>query len=360
MRNLLFILFISICFTGYAQQPESVSTADSLLQQAVSEGFCVGIAAGFSINNNVVWKGSAGYRNSEEQLAFTPETKNRIASIAKPITAIAILQLVEKGMLSLDTAIQTYLPDFPVHSDSPVTIRQLLNHSSGIPAYKNSKEAENQTHYTDLEDAMQIFENRNLVSIPGEAFHYTTYGYVVLGRIIEVISEMPYALYIQKHILNPLDMAHTGIEIFGNQYDQKSVLYDRNDKGKIKEGGPHDLSDRVPGGGFYSTVEDLLKFGDAVLNHTLISTATTQSMFLDQGIKKEGNAYGLGWYLYGTNPSYGPVYGHNGSQIGASTFLMLLPEQKTTVVVLSNTSGSMQQVTNITISLFDIAAGSGQ
>lgn len=328
------------------------------MEQAVAKEYCVGIASGFIVDGEVRWKGGAGYRDNEKNLAFTPDTKNRIASISKPITAIAILQLFERGKLNLDTAIQTYLPDFPEHSDAPMTIRQLLNHASGIPAYKNRKEEENQTHYDDLEAALNIFKDRKLVSTPGEAFHYTTYGYVVLGRIIEVVSGMPYDAYLQANIFDPLQMTNTGVEVFGNQYDLKSVLYDRSDQGKITEGGPHDLSDRVPGGGLYSTVEDLLKFGDAVLNHTLISETTTQLMFSDTGMKKEGNPYGLGWYLYGINPTYGPVFGHNGSQIGASTFLMLLPDQKTAIVVLSNTSGCMQQVTNMTINLFDIAANS--
>lgn len=360
MRNLLLLLFVQGCLTGFSQQYESIALADDVLQQTCTEGYCVGIAAGFSVDGEVRWIGSAGYRDRDEQISFTPDTKNRIASISKPITAVAIMQLHEKKMLSLDTAIQTYLPNFPMHGDVPITVRQLLNHASGIAAYKNKKEAENQTHYDNLAAAIDIFKDRDLLSQPGEAFHYTTYGYVVLGRIIEVVSGMDYDAYVQTHIFNPLGMTNTGVEIFGNQYDQKSSLYDRSDNGKIKSGDPHDLSDRVPGGGFYSTIEDLLKFGNAVLNHTLIGEASTQAMFSDSGMKQEGNAYGLGWYLYGVNPSYGPVYGHNGSQIGASTFLMLLPDQKTAIAVLSNTSGCMQQVSNITINLFDIAANSGQ
>ena len=79
-------------------------------------------------------------------------------------------------------------------------------------------------------------------------------------------------------------------------------------------------------------------------------------MQLDPGLKQGGNGYGLGWYLYGENSKYGPVIGHNGSQTGASTFLMLLPQQGTTVVVLSNTSGAMQEISNITVALFDPAA----
>jgi CubicO group peptidase (beta-lactamase class C family) len=78
-------------------------------------------------------------------------------------------------------------------------------------------------------------------------------------------------------------------------------------------------------------------------------------MISNPNLKAEGNGYGMGWYLYGENPNYGNVIGHNGSQTGASTFLMLLPEVKTTIIVLSNTSGAMQAISTITVKLFDIA-----
>ncbi|MBK8503455.1 MAG: beta-lactamase family protein [Saprospiraceae bacterium] len=118
------------------------------------------------------------------------------------------------------------------------------------------------------------------------------------------------------------------------------------------------LSDRIPGGGVYSSVSDVLKFGNAILANTLIKAETLQIMVELPDLQYDGNAYGFGWYLYGENPKYGNVFGHNGTQTGASTFLMLLPAEKTVIVVLSNTSGAMQEVTNIAISLFDIAAES--
>ncbi|MCB9163104.1 MAG: serine hydrolase [Flavobacteriales bacterium] len=100
----------------------------------------------------------------------------------------------------------------------------------------------------------------------------------------------------------------------------------------------------------------MLRFGDALLRGTLLEAKSLAAMWNDPGLKKDGNGYGLGWYLYGQNPKYGPVYGHNGAQTGASTFLMLLPEQKTSIIVLSNTSGAMQAVSSIAVGLFDHAA----
>src|SRR5690606_15400722 len=112
-------------------------------------------------------------------------------------------------------------------------------------------------------------------------------------------------------------------------------LYHTNGKGRIQSVEHTDLSDRIPGGGVYSTAADMLRFGDALLRGTLLEPKSLAAMWNDPGLKKDGNGYGLGWYLYGQNPKYGPVYGHNGAQTGASTFLMLLPEQKTSIIVLS-------------------------
>lgn len=337
-------------------QTEFKIKAQQLLTEAVDQGKCAGIAAGFSIQDEISWMGSAGEQALKSGNEFKPQTLTRIASITKTMTAVAVLQLYEQGKIDLDAVIQTYIPNFPPPSEGDITVRHLLQHSSGIDGYQSDRERENKVHYASLEEAMQLFQDRDLAHRPGQAFHYTSYGYVVLGVIIERISEMSYQNYLQKYIWEPAAMTNTGIEMAGREYENKSALHHLKSGRKLKSAKPTDLSDRVPGGGVYSTVEDLLKFGQALLAGKLLQSRTLELMWQDPGLKQEGNAYGMGWYLYGENPHYGPVYGHNGAQTGASTFLMLLPEQQTTIAVLSNTSGAMQTVTDITIKLFDLAA----
>jgi CubicO group peptidase (beta-lactamase class C family) len=153
-------------------------------------------------------------------------------------------------------------------------------------------------------------------------------------------------------------MTNTGIEYFNKVIPNKSMIYHKNANGKISLAEQTNLSDRVPGGGLYSTISDIVRFGDSILNFSLIKESTFQMMVENPNLKTEGNGYGMGWYLYGKNPIYGEVYGHNGTQTGASTFLMLLPERKTTIVVLANTSGAMQTASDISIKLFDVATES--
>lgn len=341
--------------SAYAQvQPYEIK-ANDLIMGAVNDNQTVGIVAGFSVNRNILWQNGAGFSDLKNKVAMDTSTTTRIASIAKPMTAVAIMQLYEQGKLALDEPIQTYLPSFPRKKEGDISIRQLLQHSAGVDDYKNNKEQENKTNYPSLTDAVSLFKDRNLVATPGQAFNYTTYGYVVLGLIIEKVSGMSYESYMQVNIWDKAQMTNTGVEYFGQGVQNKSLIYHKNSRGRTSETDPTNLSDRIPGGGFYSTVSDMLRFGDAVLSNRLIKASTFEMMIENSNLKKEGNGYGMGWYLYGENPNYGDVYGHNGAQTGASTFLMLLPDLQTTIVVLANTSGAMQSVSNITIQLFDIA-----
>jgi CubicO group peptidase (beta-lactamase class C family) len=136
-------------------------------------------------------------------------------------------------------------------------------------------------------------------------------------------------------------MTETSIEQPNDTHPAKAAMYHQHKPGKIKAIKVTDLSDRIPGGGVQSTVMDLLKFGDAVLKGILLKPETLALMVEDSGLKKEGNGYGMGWYLYGTTDKYGTVFGHSGGQLGCSSFMLLLPKYGMTVVSLSNTSGEV-------------------
>ena len=355
------LLFLSFPAFAQADTAWHIPSADSLVDARYHSGAFMGIAAGASVHGVIRWTHSDGYANVEKKIPFTPTSPTPIASIAKPMTAIAIMQLVEQGRVDLDAPIQAYIPEFPKKAQGTITVRQLLQHSAGIGEYASNKERENQHHYPSLNEAMAIFQDRDPIDTPGAAFHYTTYGYVILGVVVERVSGMSYAAYMRTHIREKAGMTNTGVEEPGMAGGDHASLYHINSKGRISIEQPTDLSDRVPGGGLYSCLTDLLRFGDAVVNGTLISTASLMEMLKDPGLKKQGNGYGLGWYLYGEDPKYGSLFGHNGSQTGASTYLMLLPDRGISIVVLSNTSGAMQAVSDITTGLIEaVQQGAGQ
>jgi len=361
MKNLInkSIILISIitCFSinATAQQHFNSAKADSLMKSLVQNDHIIGGVAAMSVDGTKVWQGTAGMMDKENDEAFNLNTLTRTASIAKPITAVAAMQLVEQGKLDLDIPIQTYVSDYPRSPKGEITTRHLLNHTSGIAAYASNKEAQTTNEYPTLKDASAIFEKRELLFEPGSAYQYSTYGYVVLGRVIEAISEQTYTEYIQEHIFDKAGMHHSGIEVYGKKYSNKSSLYHKTRKGKIvKANRPNNLSNRIPGGGFYTTAKDMIAFVNAILNGTLLSKESLENMWSDGMVrpKDAGNPYAKGWFLYGNNPTYGQVIGHSGEQTGCSSQLMILPDINAVVIVLANTSGSWGEVINTSIRIY--------
>ncbi|MEO0875740.1 MAG: serine hydrolase domain-containing protein [Bacteroidota bacterium] len=337
--------------------PMIAEQANELLTTAIQEGKFVGVTAGFAVGENIIWAGSAGTCNEDRDTPCEQETINRTASITKTMTAVAALQLVEKGQLDLDATIDTYLPNYPKTAASKITTRMLLQHTSGIGGYANGKEAETQEEYPTLQAACALFQDRELLFEPGTRYQYTTYGYVVLGAIIEVVAEQNFTQYLQENIWDVVDMPNTGVERFGADYANKSALFTRTRKGKLKVAEANNLSNRIPGGGVFSTVPDILKFGQALLNGKLLSEESLLLMYTAPDVERgSNNPYGMGLWHYGDNPTFGPVIGHTGGQTGASGHLFLMPETKVVVIVMANTSRALQDASQLAVNLFPLAA----
>ena len=365
MKFLKFIFkaILSFLSVSVVNAQGAKSDGEDLLQKHIAHRLSAGITAGYASSDSILWLGYEGYADKKAKKRVDSLTRFRTASIAKPITAVAALQLYEQGKLDLDSPISSYIPDFPIKGGDSITVRHLLQNSSGIGAYEGN-EWGSTTEYPTLRDAMRVFESRDLLFKPGTEYFYTSYGYVVLGWVIEQVSGQSYEDYITEHIFTPAGMLHTGVEKFAEPFPELSELYDqknsdphkaRKRKNKLKRIERGNLSNRTPGGGFYSTAQDILKFGQAILNKQLLSEETMNMMWTDSGIKKEGNPYGLGWFLYGENPQYGQVYGHSGGQSGASSQLMILPRENVVIVVLSNTSNVWEHVFGLSVNFFGVA-----
>lgn len=340
LRSLLTILLFT-CFALVSAQPAAeVIPPQELLNTLMDEGQVAGLSAGVMTDGKIVWAGGAGFADQEAKTDFTSTTMGRMASITKPMTAIAIMQLVEAGSLKLDAPVGNYIAAFKEGDKAAITVRHLLHQSSGIRAYKNNKERNNYVHYPTLTAAAGIVMDDKLEFAPGSDFGYTSYGYGILGMLIEAASGMSYEAYLQENIWEPAGMKSTTI----SQPVNEASIYHRLKPGKIKTAPQTDISDRIPGGGVLSTSEDLLLFGNAVLDGTILSAESLALMTVDSGLKKEGNGYGMGWYLYGDSDTFGSIIGHTGAQLGCSSFLMILPKTNSVIVTHSTTSGANNQI----------------
>ncbi len=360
MKNyaILFLSFL-IYTTGISQNKDT--NISTLLEEVISDKTVMGVVAGYAVDGTIIDQSAAGYYNKKLEKKFELDTQVRMGSIAKPMTAIAVMQLVEQGRLDLDTPIQTYIPDYPTHPKTQITTRHLITHTSGIGGYKDGRESNTTVNYPTLYEALDLFKDRELLFEPGTQYSYTTYGYTVLGVIIERVSGQTFEAYMQTNIWDKANMSHTGVEKFGVKSDNKSELYSRNNgKGKAKIAKENNLSNRIPAGGFYTTLGDMLNFGNAIINNTLVKESTLTLMRQHHSLEKVNNSYGFGWFLYGPKSKEGAIMGHSGGQTGCTSFLFIVPSKKAVSVILANTSRAQSSVNPIANKLLNLSLEAAQ
>lgn len=351
--KILVITFL-VTFLGISQDKNK--EINVLLEKVIINKTVAGVVAGYSVEGKTIGQSTAGFANIKAKKKIELNTKIRIGSIAKSMTALATMQLVEQGLIDLDAAIQTYILDYPKHPKTQITIRHLLSHTSGIDGYKDGRESNTTEKYTTLYDALTLFKDRDLLFEPGTQYSYTTYGYTLIGAVIEKITGKTFEDYMQQNIWDKAEMTNTGVEKFGVKMNNKSELYSRNNgKGKAKIAKENNLSNRIPGGGFYSTVGDILKFGNAVLNNVFVDKSTLNLMRKHHSLEKENNAYGFGWFLYAKKPNEGFIIGHPGGQTGNTSFLFIVPSKKAVSVVLANTSRAQSSINPIANALLNLS-----
>ena len=258
----------------------------------------------------------------------TPQTKFNIASLTKQFTGMAVLQLAEAGKLNLDDPVSKYYGDAPA-AWQQITIYRLLSHTSGLPELKDLKEFTKgiAQPYTPAE-LIATFRDKPLDFPPGTKWAYSNRGYYLLGYIIEQVSGQKYADYIEQHIFAPLGMRDSG-------YDSNATVIRRRASGYATDGQKLRYADYVDwslpyaAGGLYSTVEDLLRWDQALYTEKLLSRK-----WLDRLFTPDPSGYNYGWFMDSKGGRF-KIY-HEGSNPGFAAFIVRYPADRTLVVVLSN------------------------
>lgn len=281
-------------------------------------------------NGKVLLSKGYGLANREHEIPNTPETKYRIASITKEFTATAIMMLQEKGKLDVHDSICKYVPEC-LPSWQPITLHHLLNHTSGIPEFYQSFKDIDSIRRTPTTIA-KTFERARAVApafTPGEKVGYSSQGYMLLGYVIERTSGETYENFLKKNIFEPLKMADTGLESQKAILKRRAYGYTRDkDKGLINA--PfYDLSYISAGGGLYSTVEDLYLWEQALQTEKLLKQSSLAAMFTP-GLED----YGYAWEI--SRRHNRQIIRADGRSFGFSTSLARYPNEKVTIIVLSN------------------------
>ena len=341
----LLALFLGCAMAASAQQKSLSAEKRVQIEKAVSSFMSAntvpGIGVAVVLEGEPAWSAGFGMADLEDFAPATSSTLFRMASISKPITAIAILQLWERGKLDLDAPVQKYCPVFP-QKESPITARALLGHLGGIRHYNSDGKGDipedSARHFASMEESLQIFALDPLVAKPGTKFNYSTYGYTLLGCVLEGAASQKYVDYVRENVFTPAGMLHTQADDFFAVVPHRTRWYHKDKSGVVRNAGVLDSSYKIPGGGLISSADDMARFETAILADKLLQRATRDLMWTSlKTADGKQTAYGLGW---GLSEKIGlHVVGHTGGQQGTDTAFIIAPEQRAGVVVLANIDG---------------------
>jgi CubicO group peptidase (beta-lactamase class C family) len=335
---LIFVLVIAFTAALAAQSlpPHVVRQIDAVVEHARTAEQLPAVSIAIAVNGNVVFKKAYGWADLENSIPATTESLFRTASVAKPMTAVGALELVEKGKLDLDAPIQKYCPAFPV-KPWPITTRELLGHLAGIRAYKD-REIFSTVHYVNTIDGMSFFKDDPLLFEPGTKYGYSTYGYTVVGCVMEGASGERFPEYMDAHVFKPAGMDHIAVD------DVYSIVPHRVrgytfQNGKVINMPLNDTSYKIPGGGYVATAEDLAKLGAAVMSGKLLKPETVTAMWTPQHTKDGVETrYGMGWGKAELDGE--TIYAHSGDQPGTRTSLFVIPARRMAFAVMINMEGA--------------------
>jgi serine beta-lactamase-like protein LACTB len=313
---------------GFAREIAQIRPLVPRMQRAFG---APGVAVAVAARGRLVWSETCGFADRERRLRVGRTTQFRIGSVSKTLTAVAAGRLYERGRLVLDAPIQRYVPDFPRKS-RPITARQLGGHLAGIRHYEGA-EAVNTVHYDSLRSSLAVFEADSLVAEPGERFHYSSFGFNLLGAAVEGAAGKPFAAAVEEAVLAPLRMTRTRLD--DGRTGGRASFYEVTSTRRAVPAPPIDLSDRFPSGGLLSTAEDLARLGVGVTDRAFLGAETQAVLFTSQ--KTAGGVptrYGFGFEV-GETP-FGRVVGHTGNVVGGTSFLLIHPRTRVVVAMTTN------------------------
>jgi CubicO group peptidase (beta-lactamase class C family) len=325
----LVLSVVLLSASARVQADELETQIDTYLTALVSQGFSGAVLV--AKDGTIILEKGYGLANDEEERPFTADTVFVIGSISKQFTAAAILLLAQQGQLQTDDPIGRYLADVP-DDKQPITIHQLLSHSSGLPNHHTKSDFEPLNQQQSL---ARVFA-QELLFEPGTAFAYSDSGYVVLAAIIEAVSGQAFPDYLHENLFKPAGMKQTGF------FDEPrwsglpvahGYLNGRDQGSPATWPGPY--WGLLGAGGIMSTVGDLYRWELALQNHAVLSPFSTEKLFTPHTPIDENNAYGYGWQISQT--SYGgTLIWHSGAGTSHNAEFRVYVDEDLVLIIGSN------------------------
>ena len=339
------LLLASMAPSSYAAAPLPTEGLDAYVERYAQEQGFSGVIL-ITDNGRTAYNGAFGQAERAFGAPVQTDTRFAVASITKLFTSTLTLQLVDEGRLALDTPIGRYLDAFPAEVAQRITIRQLLNHTSGLgqldrvtsyqDAFQNGVPAYQRP--MSLDDALQLCCAGTLEREPGTAFSYNNADYLVLQKILERVSGKSFAQLLHEQILRPLSLENTGVLNYATVIPRlASTYFIRPDTGVLQREMPVYWENWGAAGAMYSSANDLAAYADALFAGRLLSRAARTEL-LRSGLDE----YGLGLWSYSFR-RHGRMYRvakRPGSIMGANAVLYRLRDQNLNIILLANTNGA--------------------
>lgn len=346
MKRLITYIMLLLAPFGFSQTADTsdqqkIRKAKRLAKKFMRREGIPGMAISVSKNGELIWSEGFGYSRLHPETKILPDsTQFRIASISKSITAFALAKMTEEKSIDLDSSIYKYLPSYP-KKDYDFTVRQLGGNIAGIRHYKDNEFALNKK--MTITEGLDLFKNDPLLFEPATQFNYTSLGYVLLSEVMQKAVDMPFEDYVRERVFKPLNMQNSTVDISDVVIPNRTLFYRSSFTKKPIVSVPVANEFKVAGGGFLSTSEDIVKFGNEIINPAIISKEALSEVIKAQKLKNGNNTgYGIGFSVVTTKKGT-PKYYHTGGGVGASTILMVFPEEHIVITVLTNLTGAAVQ-----------------
>jgi CubicO group peptidase (beta-lactamase class C family) len=310
------------------------SLAEALFRRLSPPGLSIAVAR--ADGKGARWQ--LGTANLSVGTRVNRNTRFRIGSDSKLFTTAIAARLVAAGRLSLDAPISTYLPELPP-AYRALTVRLLAGHLAGIRHY-GPGEFINTVAYPTVSTSLGVFLKDTLLAAPGARYFYSSYGFNLLGAVLEAASGDPFATLLHQEVIEPLGLDQTALEPSGRLLERQARPYSRDSSGVFQPSPLVDLSDRWPSGGLVSTAEELAKFALEIFRPDYLPDSLRALMLTPQRTASgTPTQVGLGWRI--ARDSLGRQYlHHGGSAMGGRAFLLVYPKERVAVALLANTEAN--------------------
>jgi CubicO group peptidase (beta-lactamase class C family) len=309
----------------------------SALRALVNQSPVPAVSVAVAVDGEIVWAEAFGSASLELGVRADPHTRFRIASVAKPLTATTLMRLAQEGRIDLDAPVASFGDDL-AHLPETLTVRHLARHTGGVRHYHEGEISVDE-YYPTLADAATIFLDDPLLFEPGTSCRYTTFGYTLLGLVMERATGLGFRELMSETLFEPLGMNETLVENWYLVTPDRAAGYEYRDEHGIINAQPSDNSCRLPGGGMLSTPTDLVRFGSALLEPGFLGVVSLADLFDPTIIDGESVGYAMGWMIE-EDARGRPVYRHKGSQPGTRAQLVVYPREGVVVAAIANVTNA--------------------